>query len=396
MNKNILITPVVLLLAFIMALAGCTSFPKLYFDTQGNIKESWVDINKKLDQGNRVKVDDKGNVFVWASGNIITKYNSNGKKLWQNNYHFGYPWDVALVRGYIYVAGNSNIIKLDLNGNVQWSVPFSDGASTKSDPMAITVDSDNNVFVAGRLTYEGVNKCAIIKYSPNGEFLWAGTFTNGRSTENSPIVLHDMWVSVAIDNSGNVVTAGYAGTVKYSRDGKQLWVGTRGGRDIAVDDLRNIYVTGWDGTTKYDENGNVLWKNTEDSSVIRIDNSGYIYISYPTTNPFPGSPPGKTIKYDSDGHTIWSQDNGGGCMFIDQSDGIYFINEQTTIVKFDGDGNIQWMARLVHNGGTNDGELYDLAVDKSGSVFTTGLITGSQLFSDFPVDAYVTVKFSQK
>ncbi|MDY6834376.1 MAG: SBBP repeat-containing protein, partial [Chloroflexota bacterium] len=68
--------------------------------------------------------------------------------------------------------------------------------------------------------------------------------------------------AIAVDQSGNVYVTGYSGsemtdwdycTVKYNKDGQQLWQRKYGGvdgkddcaHDIEVDSLGNVYVTGY-------------------------------------------------------------------------------------------------------------------------------------------------------
>ena len=51
-------------------------------------------------------------------------------------------------------------------------------------------------------------------------------------------------MAMALDSSGNVYVSGDSGTVAYSPDGTELWVGRYGGRAIAIDHAGSVYVSG--------------------------------------------------------------------------------------------------------------------------------------------------------
>src|SRR5262249_9875354 len=115
------------------------------------------------------------------------------------------------------------------------------------------------------------------KYSPAGDLLWAAGY-------DGPGFGADRPRAIAVDRAGNVVVTGpshggrsaldYA-TIKYDRDGKQLWVARYddpiqsddSSSDVSIDMLGNVLVTGNSkrdtehtdcATVKYDADGKEL------------------------------------------------------------------------------------------------------------------------------------------
>ncbi|WP_157580932.1 SBBP repeat-containing protein [Segetibacter koreensis] len=89
-----------------------------------------------------------------------------------------------------------------------------------------------------------------------------------------------------MDTLGNVYVMGLDATVKYDRNGNEVFVLKHHDMkfSLAVDDSENIYVTGNNFvTTKYDRSGNKLWETPALENFIAasvaIDRLGNVYVT---------------------------------------------------------------------------------------------------------------------
>ena len=241
---------------------------------------------------------------------------------------------------------------------------------------------------------------------------------------NGPANDVDVPEAMEIDDAGNVYVSGYSAgsdslldyaTVKYDSAGVQQWVvrynGAANDYDIAtaiaVDHAGNVYVTGESAgsntsfdyaTIKYDSGGKQQWvaryngpgSGVDEATAIAVDNSGNVYI----TGNSAGSGSGTdyaTIKYDADGQQQWvARYNGPGngddipvAIEIDTSGNLYVTGHSFgsgtgydyATVKYDSSGQQAWAAR--YNGpGNGADEAADVAVDATGNVYVTGGSTG--------------------
>jgi len=226
-----------------------------------------------------IAIDAEGNVYVTGidrtsktSYDFATlKYSSDGQKVWMAR--FGGPgsnFDAAKAIAVdldqnVYVAGFSYegekqydyvTIKYDSNGNQRWIAKYNGPARRVDEALDLIVDDTGNVYVTGKSCGSGTGSdCATIKYDKDGHQIWVARY-NG--PENGADVAH----SIALDSDMNVVVAGYSLgeetcrdyiMIKYAPDGRQLWAsrynGPAGGIDeaktLSLDSKGNIYVTGY-------------------------------------------------------------------------------------------------------------------------------------------------------
>jgi len=130
---------------------------------------------------------------------------------------------------------------------------------------------------------------------------------------DGPAHVNDVAYALAVDVEGNVYVSGFSygvgtgadyATIKYDRDGNELWVSRYDGpahRDdvgasLVLDNESNVYVTGWSygvgteldyATVKYDSDGNEVWVMRYDgpphqndaARAMAIDPKGNVYVT---------------------------------------------------------------------------------------------------------------------
>ncbi len=429
---------VVALAAFLLA-AVALAFPHEASATSG-VGQEWVarynGPASEWDGAGALAVDGSGNVYVTGysesggSGHdyATIKYDSEGNEQWVASYDGpGGGYDVARLltvdgSGNVFVTGESTgsgtwqdyaTIKYDSNGNEQWVARYNGTGNYQDRPGGLAVDGSGNVYVTGRSTgSNNLTDYATIKYDSNGNEQWVARY-NGPNNNN------DGAYHIAVDGLGNVyVTGGSRGsggeydyaTIKYDGDGNEQWVARYDGpasqidqaSDLAVDGSGNVYITGYStgsgtdydyATIKYDGDGSEQWVtryngpgNYEDRpGGLAVDGLGNVYITGYST----GSGTDydyATIKYDGDGNEQWvARYNGPGNYWdfardlaVDGSGNVYVTGGSTgsgtdydyATIKYDSGGNQQWLIR--YHGGYAEDSASALAVDGSGNVYVTG------------------------
>jgi hypothetical protein len=169
-----------------------------------------------------------------------------------------------LVEGsYVFVTGVSRgvgtdndfvTIKYSTSGSVQWARRYNGVGSGPDSPSAIAVDEVGNVIVVGYITDSiGKKDYLTIKYDPyEGDTLWVRRY-------NGPANDDDEALAVAVDEDNSVYVAGYRTTdalntrdywiVRYSAAGvlQDTWPyhhGSDEAQGVAVDTAGVVYFTG--------------------------------------------------------------------------------------------------------------------------------------------------------
>jgi hypothetical protein len=375
-------------------------------DVSAQVTEEWVarynGPENDSDSAYAMAIDLSGNIYI--TGVICSKtahqqdittiaYDTSGNELWAVSYNGpGNGWDIAYTitvdsSGYIYVAGESVgigseedivTIKYDSMGNELWVARYNGPGNGRDQATSSGIDSSGNIYIAGRS--EGIvtkHDYVTIKYDKDGNELWVARY-------NGPGNREEDLSSLAIDAIGNVFVTGNSGgmgtgidyaTIKYDTFGNELWVARYNGlgngadwaRAIEVDTLSgNVYVTGW------------------------CD-------SVDTSRDY------ATIAYDTDGNKLWIALFNGDSnshdypddLAISTSGNIYVTGQSYrsgasydyATVAYDIHGNQLWVA--FYDGLAHDwDEAHLIALSSSGNIYVTGYEKSTGTGLDYATIAY--------
>ncbi len=229
---------------------------------------------------------------------------------------------------------------------------------------------------------------------------------------------------MAVDSAGNVYVTGTAYnnnstealTVKYDREGKELWVRRYGGTEaigaavpqvLILDAKGDLYVAGEAFLVKYDADGNILWERSGVSIFsAATDATGNVYVL--GTLSTAETPERVTIKYSATGEELWTIHNPGACSLALDAEGNVFIlgfanlrqphqgmaTGNFYIERYTPDGDLDWevsyeeeILLFVMLGGP----YIDWVLDSSGSPIVTGY-----LFKNGSPNSGVIVKFNSE
>ena len=298
----------------------------------------------------------------------LTKYNSNGQKIWTKsypsvNYEIGsYPH--VGKDGSIYLTGGVNgefwgvksngsydayISKYNSDGKALWDILF--GTSTSDISFGITTSIDNSIYIFGitdgspdgQVNNGGVlGDGFIVKYNADGAKIWTRLFgTNGNEIPSGAITGSDGSIYVTGSTSGSLGGAINGSTdaflIKYSSTGTKLWTkqfgssGSDSANSITIGLDGSLYITGsTDGSidgltnsggydaflTKFTQDGVKIWTKLlgtsgADSAIsITTGIDGSIFIAGTTAGSLDGKinkgdTAGFLAKYSADGSKIW-------------------------------------------------------------------------------------------
>jgi hypothetical protein len=225
-------------------------------------------------------------------------------------------------------SGDVYVVKLDANGNLQWTKTIGGPASEEGNFLIQT--SDGGYAITGYTGSFGAGKwdVYVIKLDATGNLQW--TRTIGGKKE-------DVGTSLIQTSDGGYAIAGYTHSFGAGRD--------------------DVYLV------KLDAHGNLQWtktiggpKDEEGYSLIQTSDGGYAIAGY-TSSFGAGKWDVYVIKLDANGNLQWTKTIGGpeseiGNSLIQTADGGYAIAGTTTsfgagsgdvyVVKLDANGNLQW------------------------------------------------------
>ncbi len=248
---------------------------------------------------------------------FLLKFNPNGELeweyIWQGN---GYDESNCVGTdslGNIYVTGltqsfgvsnpSGYILQINSQGCLIWQSIWSSG--TYNIGKGLVIDSENDIYIIG----ESNGDASILKYNSNGDLIWK-ILWGGTNVDQGEAIAYDPRGYIYITGNTFSYGAGLADLflLKYSLDGEFMWALTygdttwEGGNDITIDLFGNIYVLGRIGeppehlgviVLKFNSLGDLKWnyisqstqqeeesrsiENAKIVNAICVDNFGNIY-----------------------------------------------------------------------------------------------------------------------
>lgn len=381
---------------------GSTDYLILKYNTSGSLlwSRTYDGTAHSSDYLKDMILDDSGNIYVTGNSNE------------------------GAANGYF----NWLTIKYSPDGEMRWKKSLDWTLHGEDIAYSITLDEKRNIFVGGYgLAPGGLQNFDIVlaKYNNDGIEQWV------RSYDSSPIGHADWGYSVVADDSGCSYISGYSYsskiiTIKYDENGNQIWLREYPRMNAEyvnplyskIDKLNTIIVNGYYQvagqsnfvTLKYDRNGKQLWDRVFDSPVgasdfaqgIFIDDSCNVYIA--------GSTQGQStsydyliLKYSPSGDTLLEKtyDDGIGesdiaySLAVDKYQNIYLtgssyslsnINDFLTL-KYNSTGELIWSKKYSI---PHDNISYSICLDNYNSIFISG---SNVLESNTSVVA--SIKYSQ-
>jgi hypothetical protein len=295
-------------------------------------------------------------------------------------------------------AGSTNffIVKFNPSGDVLWAK--SAGGTDSDYSRSISVDANENVYMTGffdspsitfgttTLTNVGYRDIFVVKYSLNGDVLWAKSAGGTKDDKSS---------SISIDAIGNVVITGEFSSSSITFETTTL---------SNTNTYRDIFIA------KYDPNGSLLWAistggiKDDYSSGITTDANGNFYvcgsfesmsITFGTTIlTNVGDMDMYVVKYDPNGNALWAKPCGGSdwdycrSISVDANANIFITGEfgsqsctfgtfilsctgiyDIFVVKYNPNGDVLWAKSA---GVTNFQSGNSISTDANGNVYITG------------------------
>ncbi len=361
------------------------------------------------------------------------KYNEFGDTLWVRYYNgSGNSEDKAyaiIVDQYqnVFVTGYATsessgqdivVLKYDSEGTLLWDRVYTSPGIESDKAYAIVLDNIGNIYIAGYMTLAGEGKnFALIKYSTEGEYQWASSFSG-------TALYDDEASSLAMLGDDAVVLTGYSmdgalpaneniATVKFNADGSQAWVkyiigsGNESDRAYAIvtDGYNSIYITGYATTgtmkdivtAKYDNLGEPVWVSYYDAYGYD-DGASALVLASPDVLVVTGkvskgtdvtSEDFITINYNTlDGSTSWTKDYDGTADAADFANAIAVspdgssvyvtgvssseVTEDIYTVKYDVATGDVLDSALYSTSETSNDVAFDIAVDTLENIFISG------------------------
>ncbi len=201
--------------------------------------------------------------------------------------------------------------------SIQWVKTYNGYGNYWDEAVSVITDDSNNIYVTGGISGIGANNFdyATIKYKPNGDTSWIRLYASPGSN------MFDAGRVITISNTGYVYVSGAAVTLKYDRNGTQLWVSENNAdsKNIEFDSLNNIYTCGSGNEdytlNKFDTNGVRLWQrryngpgnNQDRVGGMTVDRFGNIVVTGGSWGLNNSQYDYATVKYNSNGDTLWER-----------------------------------------------------------------------------------------
>jgi uncharacterized delta-60 repeat protein len=417
----------------------------------GQAPASWRDLAQDIG------IDAQDNCFVtgYSFGGstdydfFTLKYSSRGELLWRARYNgtagqadFAQCLTVCGDNGVV-VAGHSSgrdssldatVVKYDGRGQLLWSDRY-DGPAGRDDYIYASAEGQQgHIHVGGYSMGSGTEQdYLLIKYTQDGRRMWTARYNPPRNRD-------DILRAIALDPLGNVLVTGVdrvretsydAATLKYSPDGRRVWLARYSGpgeafdsgRALAVDFDGHVIMTGTGSfggealydivTVKYSKDGRVLWTARyngvsslmDKPCAVAVAESGRIFVAGVSQGAGTGADI-VLLGYSPAGDFLWEMRYDGPAhgadmphdMILDQKGNIVLAGfsrverrgRDAVVIKCRETGDMLWAVRYNGAGNLSD-EAKSAAVDSKGDILVTGFSHGGESC----VDA-ITLKYDSK
>jgi hypothetical protein len=304
----------------------------------------------------------------WEAGSSLIQTSDGGYVIAGYTYSFG--------TGSTDVYSDVYVIKLDANGNLQWTKTI--GGKYHDLGRSIIQTSDGGYVIAGTTKSFGAGgkDVYVVKLDANGNLQWTKTIGGPESEDGNSLIQ---------TSDGGYVIAGYTESfgagetdvyvVKLDAKGNLQWTKTIGGENddkgysliqtsdggYAIAGYTSSFGAGRDDiyVVKLDAKGNLQWTKTigreygdEGSSLIQTSDGGYAIAGF-TKSFGAGEKDVYVVKLDAKGNLQWTKTIGReygdeGSSLIQTSDGGYAI------------------AGSTHSFGAGEWDVYVVKLDRNG------------------------------
>ena len=329
-------------------LFGMTPSDICIFKTDSNGEEQWSKTfgSEYWDFGKSIQQTTNGgyviagyiNGFGMGGGNAyLLKVDENGEEQWSQIFDFGIAESVQQTTdgGYIITGYDSSdiyLVKTDENGEQQWSQTF--GESFNDRAMFVQQTTDGGYVITGCTSVinslgNATTDIYLAKINANGEQQWSQIF-GGPGNDKAHCVQQTTDGGYIITGKTAIPFAGYKiYLIKTDENGDSTWTKTYGsthdiwGRFVQQTNDGGYILIGSGGginLIKTNENGDALWTKTfgknlyYGNSVQQTNDEGYILTgtTNSTTNSFGnGSIDVFLIKTNENGDSLWTKTYGG-------------------------------------------------------------------------------------
>ena len=302
------------------------------------------------------------------------------------------------------------VVKKDVAGNYLWAKTFGNAGSDRA--FSITTDSLDNIIIGGYFqntldfdlssgnasyTPVGSYDAFILKLDSNGDFMWVKTFGGAGAT---------VWpLSIQCDNSGNIVNSGFyqnagidadpsANTVslpfgggvqdiyiqKLDFNGNYVWSASAGGAGVdransmTLDNNGNCYVAGvFQNTVDFNTGAGTDNRTAtlDDTFLLKLDAAGN-YVNC-VTSASSSTEQNNSVFYSEISNSLFLGGSFSGTLDFNYGAGTDSKTatggDDAFIQKLDLSLNHIWVKTI---GGTSTDEIFGIATDRTGNIFSTG------------------------
>ncbi|MBD3232208.1 MAG: T9SS type A sorting domain-containing protein [candidate division Zixibacteria bacterium] len=333
----------------------------------------WVRPNSSYganDEVNALAIDSEGNCYVTGNANgpypaesdfRTIKYDLDGNVLWTASYDgIAQEADAATAialsqNGNVYVTGNAKkawydddiaIVKYSSDGEQIWARNFTDYDTYNDFAKDLDTDDFGSVYVAGSIG----NDAVLIKYDPNGSVEWTRLIDSGDTDSGEKVIVApDGYIRLLVKHDDDFAVA------CYNQSGDSLWMTIHDFRtdidrpyDMDIDADGNVYAVGsvynvvdttlndW-GIIKVAPEGDILWENVYDGPAQELSwDTPYAVSTLPSGGAYVTG-----LARSSSGSTDLTTiryDESGVRIWIDFYDSPYGSTEGGNDVRFHPDG----------------------------------------------------------